>query len=519
MAHGCIINTQDLENFFNSINTDNCKLYFYKNRDNPLERLYYSYIILKNNDNILPTNTIDVKLKKDQLEVTEEGNLLMKPGTLVYLNPENDYGEIISKDVTAEEKAQMNEDGFLYINPFLTVLNRSPLYTSYFLNIINVEKDLNFTYINQNSVIQYIASTVAWKRAYFTDRNIYKMTIEMVQNINIDLDMLIYDKDQNVIGAKLKVCAVIYDDQQVKPLRWIEAEFIEFSQEDFSFKFEFKFETNDIIDDNNRIRIENMYDLGTTRKQYAYLKERVKCQILVFGQFDQEYGRDDTDMYIPGLEGYTLCNKYDIVDNLEMFYNYSHIVSSAILLSKDDTDTTIYELTRVPLVRDRYINSEKRMNTFIKEMELRRKYIEDSLMQLEDSFGIDFKFFNTYGPSNLFYVEGGSLINRTNLSMTFKMKPITQSDIYVKDRIIVDIKEYLEDINEITDLHIPNLITQITNTYREQLVYFEFVDINGYGPGSQHVYRPDEYTGDVVPEFLNVNVTDEDEPDINIIVM
>lgn len=519
LAHGCIINTQDLENFFNSINTDNCKLYFYKNRDNPLERLYYSYIILKNNDNILPTNTIDVKLKKDQLEVTEEGNLLMKPGTLVYLNPENDYGEIISKDVTAEEKAQMNEDGFLYINPFLTVLNRSPLYTSYFLNIINVEKDLNFTYINQNSVIQYIASTIAWKRAYFTDRNIYKMTIEMVQNINIDLDMLIYDKDQNVIGTKLKVCAVIYDDQQVKPLRWIEAEFIEFSQEDFSFKFEFKFETNDIIDDNNRIRIENMYDLGTTRKQYAYLKERVKCQILVFGQFDQEYGRDDTDMYIPGLEGYTLCNKYDIVDNLEMFYNYSHIVSSAILLSKDDTDATIYELTRVPLVRDRYINSEKRINTFIKEMELRRKYIEDSLMQLEDSFGIDFKFFNTYGPSNLFYVEGGSLINRTNLSMTFKMKPITQSDIYVKDRIIVDIKEYLEDINEITDLHIPNLITQITNTYREQLVYFEFVDINGYGPGSQHVYRPDEYTGDVVPEFLNVNVTDEDEPDINIIVM
>ena len=519
LAHGCIINTQDLENFFNAINTDNCKLYFYKNRDNPLERLYYSYIILKNNDNILPTNTIDIKLKKDQLVVTEEGNLLMKPGTLIYLKSGNDYGEIVGSDVTDEEKAKMNEDGFLYMNPFLAVLNRSPLYTSYFLNIINTEKELEFTYINQKSVIQYVTSSVQWKRSYFTDRNIYKMTIELVQNINIDLDMLIYNEDQQVIGTKLKVCAIIYDDRQIKPLRWVEAEFVDFSEEDFSFKFEVRLETNDIIDDNNRIRIENMYDIGSNRQQYAYCKEKVKCQILIFGQFEEEYGREDADLYIPNLQGYTLCNKYNIVDNLELFYNYSHILSPTILLSQNEDNETVYQVNRIPLVRDRYINTEKRILTFIKEMELRRRYIEDSLMQLEDSFGIDFRFFNTYGPSNLFYVEGGALINRTNLSMTFKMKPITTSDIYVKDKIIVDIKDYLEDINDISDLHIPNLITQITNTYRDQLVYFEFVDINGYGPGSQHVYRPNDYTGDVVPEFLNINVTDEDEPDINIIVM
>ena len=77
------------------------------------------------------------------------------------------------------------------------------------------------------------------------------MTIELVQNINIDLDMLIYNEDQQVIGTKLKVCAIIYDDRQIKPLRWVEAEFVDFSEEDFSFKFEVRLETNDIIDDNN----------------------------------------------------------------------------------------------------------------------------------------------------------------------------------------------------------------------------------------------------------------------------
>ena len=44
------------------------------------------------------------------------------------------------------------------------------------------------------------------------------------------------------------------------------------------------------------------------------------------------------------------------------------------------------------------------------------------------------------------------------------------------------------DINEINELHIPNIITLITNNYREQLVYFEFLDVNNYGAMCQHLY-------------------------------
>ena len=103
--------------------------------------------------------------------------------------------------------------------------------------------------------------------------------------------------------------------------------------------------------------------------------------------------------------------------------------------------------------------------------------------------------------------------------MTFKMKPYSMSDVYVKDNIILDIKEYLEDINTIEDFHAPNLTTYIETKYKDQLVYFEFVDINGYGPGNQHIYMPEEYHGDIVPEFLNININEEDEPDITINVV
>ena len=77
LAHGTIINTQDLENFFNQIDDENCKLYFHKNKDNPLTRLYYAYMVTKQQDNIIPTNTVNLTFTKDQFAdcITEDGNI------------------------------------------------------------------------------------------------------------------------------------------------------------------------------------------------------------------------------------------------------------------------------------------------------------------------------------------------------------------------------------------------------------------------------------------------------------
>ena len=64
----------------------------------------------------------------------------------------------------------------------------------------------------------------------------------------------------------------------------------------------------------------------------------------------------------------------------------------------------------------------------------------------------------------------------------------------------------------------PNLVTYITNKYRNQLVYFKFIDLNGYGPIRQSMYREDidEFVeATTVPEFLNVDtILATGEPDI-----
>ena len=51
------------------------------------------------------------------------------------------------------------------------------------------------------------------------------------------------------------------------------------------------------------------------------------------------------------------------------------------------------------------------------------------------------------------------------------------------------------------------------------MVYFEFLDVNGYGPSCQHLYYADTIDVDTCPEFLNIAMSNEtEEPEINIAV-
>ena len=111
-----------------------------------------------------------------------------------------------------------------------------------------------------------------------------------------------------------------------------------------------------------------------------------------------------------------------------------------------------------------------------------------------------------------------------NLTFYFRIRLISESDSYTKANIIAEIKKYIEDLDDIGDLHIPNLVTQITTNYKEQISYFEYLGFNSYGPDVQHMYRldDDETPIHVAPEFLNVhNLFDVDgnlTPDINVYV-
>ena len=92
------------------------------------------------------------------------------------------------------------------------------------------------------------------------------------------------------------------------------------------------------------------------------------------------------------------------------------------------------------------------------------------------------------------------------ISLKFAIRLQSSADKNIINSIIRDIKDFIEDINEITELHVSNIITLITNNYREQIIFFQFMGINNYGVPCQHLYvdDPDATTVDIVPEFINV---------------
>ena len=179
-----------------------------------------------------------------------------------------------------------------------------------------------------------------------------------------------------------------------------------------------------------------------------------------------------------------------------------------------------YFIENVPVVKYGYFQTEEMVKYFMDELVRRKNYIDEAVRNLEDLFGINFKFVNTYGPSRLFTLDNSTkYINRVNLTLTFRLGLQVNYDDNILQYITDDIKIYMEDINSIDSIHMSNLVTEITTKYSDSIRFFEFVDMNGYGPSEQHLYSMQMPDDVITPEMVNVNTLLPDQiPDINIII-
>jgi hypothetical protein len=237
------------------------------------------------------------------------------------------------------------------------------------------------------------------------------------------------------------------------------------------------------------------------------------------------------DSYFPGLDKYTLTNIYDAGDKgIDFFYDYTDFMNSYVKINEELSINNDYIAYKVPLVRYKWWNTEEKAIYFFSIFNYKKDYIEEALILLEDSFGVDYKLFNTYGRSMMYNIEDKSKIDRVDLSLKFEIKFKTKDDISVLDSITQSIKDYIEDMNDdnITDLHIPNLCTYIRNIYANNLVYFKFIKLNEYNTLYQSIYKDPKFQDSyfketqTVPEFLNVSTRIlneiDNEPDITYII-
>ena len=404
---------------------------------------------------------------------------------------------------------------------------------------MNYTRNLYFEFINEDSLLQFVALNFYVHRDYFTDPDTYKIELHCTQNINSDFQLITYDDEGNVDECNLDVYAVLYttntDDGSITPYRYLKSELKEFNEADAEYVMEFKFKTNDVISKIGTYMTitSGMYGINSNSESTASVLPTMYIKFFFCAKLDREYGRyygdnqtDNFDDIVPGLDGYTLTNVYNAGElGIDIFYDYSDIQTSYIELNKGTDGALGYYIYKMPVVRYTWLNSESRLRYLFSTIDLRRRYIQNVLFLLEDSFGIDYKFFNTYGPSLMYNIQNEENIDRINLSLKFEIKFQMESDKVILSQITSSIKEYIEDINNISDLHMPNLITYITNIYREHIVYIKFIALNNYDSLYQSIYKNPEMTDDyfvetqTVPEFINVNTLNNDLPDIEFTII
>ena len=524
MSRGSITTETDLQGYFNMINTDSNRIVMRKKRDNQLERIWYAYNLLKDDfGNVIPTNTINIKLSLESLflMVCDDGRYILPAGTFFKLDPVTMIAEPVSDSDIPElySDAYYNSGYYYYTTLYNIVVCPDPLYTAYYFTGFNYQSYFTYDYVNDACDVQFIANRFHFSRQIITKQSDYNLRFGIAQSIVDHETIFNYIEEETVINPdntqevreikteNLKVVLVLY--REGAPYRWMECEYE--WDEDAAFNGIYNFNTviatDNMMDSNNRIKVLGMKEAGSSNELYGYVDENTEAAIYILARFNSTnevvHPRMNIDNIAPDYGGYTVVNIYKAVDGINFFENYTSITNTRV--DVNSSNKYEYIINGVPCIGRHYLDTDTEANYVLEAIEEKKSYINYCLALLENPMNIDFKFFNTYGPSKTYALEDQkTLIGNIDITMKFKLSIKDASDISIKDEVANAIKNYIEDINDISDWHAPNLIRDIINEFSERIWFIEFVGFNSFDADDQHIINISEESPSIVPEFINV---------------
>lgn len=520
MSRGYITTETDINNYFNLISNENNILVPQKKIDNQLNRIWYCYILMKDAyNNIIPTNTLPIKVNLDSEfvnETNEYGRYIIPAGTLIKYDKMRKYGVCVNEsdipEIFSDEYFNPESGLFYYRILYNIAIDTNPLYCAYYLTLVNRDSYFEYNYVNPDIFMGFIANYNHFERSLLTDKNDYRLTFKITQSINEDFG-LCTKENEIIISNNMKVFLVLYKDNE--PYRYTPAQITSFDEQEYSSEWLVTLTTDDDFDSKNRIKLLDLCEPGYTSTNHGFFSENTEAYIYIYGKFDNEYGRYNTDKLIPNLQGYSLVNIYKLADGLNLFNNFTSVMNTRIRVNKSqDLSEINYDITGIPMVGEHYFTSEDNVIFFLNELLRKKAYIEDCLKVLDNNMGIDFKYFNTYGNSNTYTIgdKEETPLKTIDTTWKFRVKLTNQNDIMIKETIIGYIKDYIEDLNENgTDLHIPNLLHDIKEHFGDLIVYVEFMNFNENRLGINHIELKDVVEVDTVPEFISVRNKWNDE--------
>ena len=521
LSRGYITTETDLNNYFNLINTDDNKMQLQKKIDNQLNRIWYDYLLMKDEfGNVLPTNSIYLRLKLDEFMIQsgEHNSTWMLPaGTVIKYTKYTEGGTVFWYGIPIHEEELpelftdtfYEKDVYYYRTLYNILLSVDPLYCSYYLTIIDTYSYFANEYINDKMFMGFIVNSNYMSRKLLSDKDSYNFDFTIRQSVTEDVGLYDFNDDTN----NMKVFMIV--DKGGVPYKYFEGTLVSADQTMYDFKWNFELITDNQFDSDNNIKIINCKELGTGLDAHGYFEDNTSARIYILGKFDEEYGRYTLDTMIPGLEGYTLINVYSVVNGLDFYNNFTKIMNTRVVKLADGET---YEIQNTPLVGAQYYTDESKVSYFIHELLKKKSYIDYCLTLVENNMDIDFKYFNTYGDSKTYTIgdREQTMLGHIDINMKFRSKLVNPNDVATKKAIIAYIKSYIENLNDSgQDLHIPNLIHDATEEFKDLVVYIEFMNFNDNRLGVNHIELKEVDNIHTVPEFITIrNRLNEDKTDI-----
>lgn len=544
--------TNDLQIYFNNIkHREQNEILFMKKRDDAFERLYSTFILFRDTDqNVIPTNTLDIKIESTDIDTYMEQSKrnIIKAGKIYRYKGSDKSVAVIDKTLSLKTNLDGYENNdFIYINPFLTVVCANPLSVAFYLNSVNDNITTLYQPTDTKSFNQFIVNSINIKRDALNGEDGYMITTKIAPSAMlpkeafklIEDDTLVLpsyktfknptDGYQYIDNENLKVVLTLHgEENRIK--RLIDMDLYGFDEDYYFFKKFIK--TNDYVTLKNQFQLtEGMLDPTTgTDSPDPVLVDGTNCkmELLTFYQYpdttEQQLHKFNS---LPLLEHFTLTNRYTMSKDtpIRFIIPIPEVRSYVQYANRGPNGKYGFRLEMIPLIKANYFKLPNARERFMNSFRSIYDYIRKSLDLLTNNFHIDIKFFNTYGYSKFYFrhedlEEATNPLDKINISISFDVKYTFTTDAEdMTKRLKTYIQKYIEsrDISLVSSpsLYISNLIAGIKENF-PSIKFIKFNGINKYGPSMQtleslvnetNVIQGVIETSKVIPEYLNVDHT------------
>lgn len=513
-------NENDLQMYFSNFKYKyGNEILFIKRRDDAFERLFSAFALMKDeNKDIYPTNTLhlDLNLTDFDIEYEQSDMYILKAGHIFkYKDSSIDTAVTIPNKMLKDDLTVLT-DKFVYTNPFLMTLSKNPTIVGFYMNSINDRLLLDYSYVNNDSIIQFICNSVLITRNSLIGEDTYKLTIIVAPTTTLDKPIV----DANGIDlGRIKIKCVI-EDETSQEFCYTDFTLVSSNVANNIYTFETDIKTDDYMTMTQQIRAFNLKDINSGEVIDVKLIPMLDCNINIY----TFYKYDDMVLahkfqHITELENYSMTNMYTMKDSKINFMTPMNIMRSKVKYNDLGSGNYNVTLSFIPFVKADTMKDTTLYSYFMNNLTLQYSYIQSSLDKITNNYSIDMKFYNTYGKSKNFVVgDNKALLDRVNCSIEFKLCTTigTDENTLVRD-IKIFIKNYIEGIlnKGYNVIYIFDLIKELGNNF-SGIKYLTFVGINGYDSSIQVIENEStdintlskDQRKNYVPEFLTIKTDD-----------